>query len=205
MGIQVQELIDKIKSEGVNAARDEAARIVDAARAEAAKIESEAERKAGETLALAKESAAREVASGREALAQASRDAILQLGKDMQKAMDRVVSREVKAAYGESTLKEIIPALVSTWKRVESDDLSVLLSPEDLAKLEAFFAEKLKAEVAKGLSFKASAGVKSGFKVQDGSGAAYFDFSSDALSEIISRRLNPSLADIVRKAARERS
>lgn len=204
MGIQVQELIDKIKSEGVDAARAEAARILEEAKGEAARILAEAKRGADGLAAEARESAARAEAAGRDALAHAARDAMLQLGKDMQRALERVVSRETKAAYNEGALREIIPGLISSWKRSEGETLSVLLSPEDLSKLESFFIEKLKAELAKGVEFKASPSVKSGFKVVERSGAAYFDFSSDALAELVAGHVNPALAEIVRKAARER-
>src|SRR5512133_1908013 len=121
MGIQVQELIDKIKSEGDKAAQDEAARIVAEAKAKADAIVAEAQREA-ESLALrAKEALAREQSAGKEALTQASRDAMLQLGKDMQRALDRVVAREVKAAYGDAALKEILPPLVAAWKKSDSE------------------------------------------------------------------------------------
>ena len=153
----------------------------------------------------ATEAIAREQAAGRDALAHASRDAILQLGKDMQRVLDRVVSREVKAGYGEAVLKQVIPGLVASWKDSESDGLSVLLSPQDLASLEAFFAEKFKAEISSGkLELSSGADIKAGFKVVERLGSAYFDFSSDALAELISSHLNPVLAEIVRTAARER-
>ena len=48
----------------------------------------------------------------------------------------------------------------------------------------------------------AGEGFKSGFKVVERSGSSYFDFSSEALAEIISGYLNPVLAGIVRDAAR---
>jgi V/A-type H+/Na+-transporting ATPase subunit E len=205
MGIQVQELIDKIKSEGVKAAQDEAARIVAEAKAKAEAIVAEAQREAEHLASRGKEALARDQAAGKDALAQASRDAMLQLGKDMQRALDRVVTREIKAAYGDAALKEILPPLVASWKKSDSESLTVLLSPEDLSKLEAFFAEKFKAEIGKGgLEFKSAGDIKSGFKVVERAGSAFFDFSSDALAELISSHLNSALAEVVRKAARDR-
>jgi V/A-type H+/Na+-transporting ATPase subunit E len=205
MAIQVQELIDKIKNEGVQAAQDEATRILAGARAEAEAIVAEAESRAKDLSRRAQEAITRDQGAGKEALVHAARDAILQLGKDMQRVLDRVVSREVKAGYDEAALKRIVPGLVASWKDSGSGGLTVLLSPQDLAALEAFFAEKLKAELSTGgLELASGADIKSGFKIVERYGSAYFDFSSDALAELISSHLNPGLAEIVRTAARER-
>lgn len=205
MAIQVQELIDKIKSEGLRAAQDEAERIIAGAKAQARAIVAEAESQAQDASRRADEASARAQAAGKAALAQASRDAILQLGKDMRRVLDRVVARELRAGYDAEALKRIIPGLVASWKDSESGGLSVLLSAQDLAALESFFAERLKAELKGGkLELSGAAELKSGFKVLERDGSAYFDFSSDALAELISSHLNPLLAEIVRTAARER-
>ncbi len=201
MAVQVQELIDKIKNEGVEAAKKDAEAILTDARAKAQAIITEAQAEAKELVSRSRAEIAKEALAGKDALAQASRDLLLLLSKEIQKLLDRLVLRELKAAYSPDALKQILPTLVSSWKKSQSDELSIILSAEDLAKLESFFAEKLKAELAQGLEIKPAAGIKQGFKILEKSGAAYYDYSAESLAELLSRHLNPALAEVMKKAA----
>jgi V/A-type H+-transporting ATPase subunit E len=203
MSIQVQELIDKIKSEGVDAAKAASDKLIAEAEAKAKAIIAEAEVEAHSLRANASSQAARETAAGREALAQASRDLLLLLGKEIQKLLDGIVSREVKGAYSAEALKEILPGLIASWKRSEGDDLAILLSPEDLAKLDSFFKEKLKTEIFKGVELLPVPGLKAGFQISQKAGAVYYDFSAHSLSELLARHLNPALAEVMKQAVRE--
>jgi V/A-type H+-transporting ATPase subunit E len=203
MSIQVQELIDKIKNEGVEAAKAASDRLIAEAEAKAKAILAEAEAEANSLRVNASSQAVRETAAGREALAQASRDLLLLLGKEIQKLLDGVVLREVKAAYSADALKEILPGLIASWKRSEGDDVAILLSPADLATLDSFFKEKLKTEIFKGVELMPVPGLKAGFQISQRSGAVYYDFSAQSLSELLSRHLNPALAEVMKQAVRE--
>ena len=77
MEIQLQELIDQIKKEGVDAAEAEAEAILNAAKAQAENIVKDAQAKADKILSDAKIENERMVKSGEDAIRQAGRNLLI--------------------------------------------------------------------------------------------------------------------------------
>ena len=82
-------------------------------------------------------------------------------------------------------------------------NISILLSEKDLQSLEAGFTKSLQSEIAKGLEIKADSSMASGFKVGVQNGAAFYDFSAEAVAELFASYLNPVTAKILKEAASE--
>jgi V/A-type H+-transporting ATPase subunit E len=111
------------------------------------------------------------------------------------------VKKDVAASYGPEVLAESIPAVL---KAVSSGggELEILLPPEQAKKLDARFAERLSAELKRGVALKPFPGLDAGFRIAEKDGAAYYDFSASEVAELLSRRLNARLAEAVRSAAK---
>ena len=77
MEVQLQELIEQIKKEGVAVAEAEAKAIVDTARADAEKIIADAKAEADRMIAVAKSENERMVKSGEDAIRQAGRNLLI--------------------------------------------------------------------------------------------------------------------------------
>ncbi len=200
MDIQLQELLEKIKREGVEAARAEAARVLaEAEAAKQARLE-EAEREAKAIVEKARADAARAEESGRAALAQASRDLLLSFRASLESLLAAAVRSEVKEALGPEALAAAIPAAVKAL--ASGGELSVLLSPQDIRKLEGKYAQALAAELGKGVELKPYADLDAGFRIAEKGGAVYYDFSAEALAELLARHLNARLAETLRSAAK---
>lgn len=82
--VGVQNLIDKLKSDGVSKGREEADRLVAEARAKAMSIIDQSREESQELLANARKEAEQIEANGREALRLAGRDAVLHLKEQLQ-------------------------------------------------------------------------------------------------------------------------
>ncbi len=201
MAVQVQEIIDRIRSEGVDAAKAEADRIKADAETRARAIVAEAEAKAAAIIADARAQAAKDVESGKAALAQAARDAMLLLKKEVQSLFDAVVSRETKEAMKGDALKEILPAAVKAMASSVQGGASIALPQDDLAKLEAHFKASLAGVLKDGVELKTHPRLKAGFRVSMKEGGAYVDFSAEAVAEALAQLLNPALAEIMRAQA----
>ena len=89
MEIQLQELIDQIRKDGVNAAETEAKSIVDSAKEQAEKIISDAQAKADKILLNAR--------NENERMVKSSEDAIRQAGRNLLISFRESVARELKA------------------------------------------------------------------------------------------------------------
>jgi len=202
MDIRVQELLDRIRKDGVDSAEAEAAKIMADAEARRAAIVAEAEKEARGIVEKAKTEAERAEASGRAALAQATRDLVLSFRGEIEKQLAAIVAAETHAAFGADAMKKALPGILEAWAKDGRDQLSVLVPEKDLAELDAFFRDKLAAALRKGVELRPLKSVKSGFRIAEKGGAAYYDFSAESVAAMLSAHLNANLASIVAGAAK---
>ena len=207
MDIQVQELINKIKKDGIESASEEAARIKHEAEAEAKQIVEAAKKTAAEITAKGKQDAERFEKAGVAALEQASRNLVLAFKGEIQALLDSIVAGQLGKSYNDDVLKAVIPELVKSWsaKRTSggADTLAVLLPEASLTKLKAYFKTKLSAELKKGLELKSDRHLVNGFRIANKDGSAYYDFSAESVAEMLSAYLNPKLAEILKSSAQK--
>jgi V/A-type H+-transporting ATPase subunit E len=206
MDIQVQELITKIKKDGIESASEEAAKIKHEAQTEARGIIESAQKEAAEIIAKGKQDAERSEKAGIAALEQASRNLILAFKGEIQALLDSIVISQTGKSFNEDALKAIIPELIHAWSAKRpaggADSLAVLLPSGSLDKLMGFFKTKLAAELKKGLELKSDPHLAAGFRIANKDGSAYYDFSAESVAEQISAYLNPKLAEILKVSAK---
>ncbi|TFG60788.1 MAG: V-type ATP synthase subunit E [Spirochaetales bacterium] len=201
MDVQLKELLEKIKEEGVKPAEEQSSALLLDAEKKAAQIVKDAQKKAEEILAQAKADIQKEERTGREALKQAGRDLLLALKNKITGLFDSVINMEVEKGLTGGKLEDIIVTLVKAWAETKSADITVLLSKTDLEKLEKSLKSRLAAEMKKGVEIKPSAGVDAGFLISEKDGAAYYNFSVQGIGELLGEYLNVKLAGIIKEAA----
>ena len=202
MEVQLQELIDKIKKDGIESASEEAARVKRDAQAEAGRIIAAAKKEADDILSRGKSDAERSEKAGKAALEQASRNLVLAFKGEIQVLLDKIIAAAAASAFKEDTLKIILPELVKSWaSKGGSDSLVLLLSEADLGKLKSWATGLLADELKKGLELKSDRNLGAGFRIANKDGSAYYDFSAESVAELLSAYLNPYLAGILKNAA----
>ena len=202
MEIQLQELIDRIKKDGIESASQDAARVKRDAESEAARIIAAAQKEAADIVSRGKSDAERSEKAGKAALEQASRNLVLAFKGEIQALLDKIIAQAAGTAYNEDTLKAILPEVLVVWaSKGGTDSLDLLLSEGDLGKLKSWATGALANELKKGLELKSDRNLGTGFKIANKDGSAYYDFSSESVAELLSSYLNPYLADILKTAA----
>jgi V/A-type H+-transporting ATPase subunit E len=202
MDIQLQELIEKIKREGVEAAKTESAAMIAEAGESRKAILATAEREAALIVQRAKAEALRSEEAGRAAIAQAARDLVIAFRDRIGAVLEAAVKQDVSAAYGPELIADAVSAALKAIAAGGAEDLSVLLPADTLAKLGARFKERLAAELGKGVELRPFEGLAAGFRIVERAGAAYYDFSADAVAGLFASHLNASLAESVRSAVK---
>ena len=96
MEIQLQELIEQIKKDGVEAAETRAEAILEAAKAEAEKIISDAQAQADKIMLNAKAENERMVKSSEDAIRQAGRNLLISFRESVTKELNAIGSNTVK-------------------------------------------------------------------------------------------------------------
>lgn len=201
MELQVEELLEKIKADGVNVAKKEAEKIIAEANEKARTIVAAAESKA-----KAIEKSAEERVNAREkaaniALQYAARDTMLALRKKVQILMEEAVKADSRQVLDASSLSRYLPELLMAMAKDNQGDISIFISPQTLASVDAGLAGRLAAELRRGVEFKPFDGLDAGFRISFGDDTVQYDFSAEAVAEVLSRRVDAHLADCLKAAA----
>lgn len=201
MEIQLQELIDQIKKDGVDKAQEQAESILADANAKAQKIVADAEAQAEKLLANAKLENEKMVKSSEDAIRQAGRNLLISFRESVAKQLNAIISEQVNGVYSSTELARIIATVVENWtKKPEAEDISVILNSNDLTALEQNLLLGLKEKLNKGVTLNASDSFDGGFRIASKDGGAYYDYSTEAVTQMLSNYLSPKVTALLKEA-----
>lgn len=201
MEVQLQELIDQIKKDGVEAAENEARSIVDAAKEQAEKIISDAQAQANKLLFDAKTENERMVKSSEDAIRQAGRNLLISFRESVAKELNAVAGENITAVYSSDALAQLVIKAVECWvAKPDAEDVSVILNSKDLKSLEDALLAALKERMLNGVTLKANDSFDGGFRIAVNNGAAYYDYSAEAVKEMLSNYLSPKVTELLKEA-----
>lgn len=182
-------LIDKINEEGVKAAEEKAAEILSHARKDAEAVIAKARSEAAKLGADAKDKNAKTEEATRALLKQAARDTLINLKKEIDAALQKVIIARVREALSADEISKAINSLIKDLTKEEHAKVVV--------SLESAILNQLKDEIKKGITFKASDDISAGFIISYDNNKSHFDFTDKALAEYIGSHLKPKLAEIL--------
>jgi len=203
MAEEIRDLIEKINQEGIKAAEEKAQNIEAAAKQRADDILAQAGLEAEEMIAAAKDRIRREDEKGKTLLAQAGRDLLLSLRKEINAMLGRIVVSDIQQALTPEALFKLLSEVVRNFSTGENSDITVLLNKEDLETLEKNFLYKLREETKKKIILKPAEEISGGFTISFDSGKSCYDFTDKALAEYIGTYLKPKLNQILQEAIKE--
>ena len=201
MEIQLQELIEQIKKDGVEAAENQAEAILVSAKAQADKIIADAQAQADKMIADAKSENEKTVKSGEDAIRQAGRNLLISFRESVTKELGAIVGSNVNAIYSSDAFAKLIINAIECWAgKPEADDISVILNSADLAKLEEALLAELKAKMISGVTLKANDNFDGGFRIAVNNGSVYYDYSAEAVTDMLSNYLSPRVTALLKEA-----
>ncbi|MBE6550340.1 MAG: V-type ATP synthase subunit E [Ruminococcaceae bacterium] len=201
MEVQLQELIEQIKKDGVSVAEAEAKSIIDTAKADAQKIIADAQAQAEKILAKAKVENERMVKSSEDAIRQAGRNLLISFRESIARELDAVVGENVTAVYSSESLAGLIVSIVENWAaKPDAEDITVILNGKDLEALEALILAGVKEKILGGVTLKANDNFDGGFRIAVNNGSAYYDYSADAVVDMLSNYLSPKVTKLLKEA-----
>lgn len=201
MEVQLQDLIEQIKRDGVASAEAEAKAIVEAAKSDAEKIIADAKAQADKILSVARTETERMVKSGEDAIRQACRNLLIYFRESVTKELNTILRENVNAVYSSDAFAELIISIVKSWAdRPDAEDIAVFLNTQDLNKLEETLHAALKERMLNGITLKANDNFDSGFRIAVNDGGAYYDYSAEAVVDMLSNYLSPKVIQILKEA-----
>ncbi|MBR2953035.1 MAG: V-type ATP synthase subunit E [Clostridia bacterium] len=201
MEIQLQELIDQIKKDGVEVAETEAKSIVDSAKAEAEKIIADAKAQADKILNDAKAENERMVKSSDDAIRQAGRNLLISFRESVTRELNTIVGETVDSVCSDDSLSQLVVNVVESWaNKPDVEDIEVILNSNDVQLLEKTALSSLKEKISKGVTLKANDNFDGGFRIAVNNGGAYYDYSTEAVVDMMSNYLSPKVVKLLKEA-----
>lgn len=201
MEIQLQELIDQIKKDGVEAAENEAASILAAAKVEAQKIVEEANSEADKIMANAKLENERLVKSSEDAIRQAGRNLLISFRESISKELNVILSEKVSNVYSSEAFSNLIINVIENLSSdKDSQNIEVILNAETLRALEEAILAGLKEKMLNGVTLRANDNFDGGFRIAKKDGDAYYDYSTEAVVDMLSNYLSPKVTKLLKEA-----
>ncbi len=201
MEIQLQEIIDQIKKDGVDTANAQAQAIIEEAKARAEKIVADASAQAEKILADAKAENERIVKSGEDAIRQAGRNLLISFRESVARELNAILNEKVAAVYSSDDLAQLIITVVENWaSKPEAEDLAVIMNSESLKAMESMLLVAIKEKMLKGVTLKANDNFDGGFRISVNNGSAYYDYSAEAVVDMLSNYLSPKVTELLKEA-----
>lgn len=201
MEIQLRELIDQIRKDGVEAAETEADAILRAANEKAEKIIADAKLQADRILSEAKKENERMVKSGEDAIRQAGRNLMISFRDSVTRELNAILTKNVNAVYSSESLAQILINVIEAWaEKPDTEDVTVILNSENLKALEDTLLAGLKERMVEGVTLKAGDSFDGGFRISVNNTGAYYDYSAEAVVEMLSAYLSPKVTELLKEA-----
>jgi V/A-type H+-transporting ATPase subunit E len=200
---EIRDLIEKINQEGIQAAEEKARTIEAAARQRGDEILIQARLEAERMTAAAGEKIRREDANEKALLAQAGRDLLLSLRKEIHAMLGRIIASDTGQALTPEALSRLVSDVVHRYSPDEQGDILVSLKKEDLEILEKHFLHRLREETKRNIVLRPAEEISGGFVISFDSGRSAYDFTDRALADYIGTHLKPKVRGILEDAVKE--
>ena len=205
MAQHVQELIEKIKTEGIAQSEQRAKEIEQKARQSAEAIVAEARARADQILRDAEAETKRMRESTQVTLQQAARDMLLKVRREIEAALTAIMESDVHKALTPEELAALITKVAEGYLKENAGvkDITVTLSPHDLKKLAEGFQAKLKARLKHPLVCRSADDVSGGFTISFDQSKSCFDFTDKSLVECLAGTVNQEIAALLKEATQQ--
>lgn len=195
---KLQELTEKLYSEGLSKGQQEAERLVSEAEQKAAALVAEAEQKAATIVKAAEVKAAELKKNNETEVMLATRQVVAALKENIANlVVAKTTEPAVKAAMVDvEFVKEMLLGIARNWNG-ERVELCAILPAEQKAKFEAEAEGAAKALLAAGIEVGYSERVKSGFKVAPKEGGYYISFTEEDFNALLAEYMKEKITKML--------
>lgn len=196
MNVKLDSLIEKIKADGVEAAKKQADKIIADTKKEAEEIIKKAKEEAEKYRKKAESDANSYQKNAETAIQQAGRDTMLVLKEKISKMLEQILLSDIDAKLEKDFLKELIVQFAKTWAKDE--DIKILLNEVDADELSAQLKKSLSANIKGDIEIKVDRKIEHGFRIGKKDGNLFYDFTDESILDALRVFLNPKLAELLK-------
>ncbi len=200
MEIQLQELISKIKEDGLESANKEAADIIEKAQNQANQIISDANAKVKQLMDGIKKEEQLSIQRSENAIANAARDLILNINSTIVSILSGILENNVEKTIQKETLISLLQKAITSLQI--KDDVVIELSEKDSTDLAEAIKKEFASQVSQGIEIKPTKTISSGFKIYGKTDSLSYDFTGETIANHLGAYTNSKLAEIIKKSTK---
>jgi V/A-type H+-transporting ATPase subunit E len=190
----LQQLLEKINTDGVEKAKFQAIKIIDQANLQAKAIVAAATHEAEQLVAHAKQEADAFERRAEETIRQSARDTVLNVEKSVTAMLTALLLKDVNITMNSPELVAQLAAEAVRAYIQEKGGLDVAAS----AQLVDVIRAKLASVAVKGVTIVSDDHTGAGFKIRLENGRVEHDFSGAAVADALAKNLRPKLAALLK-------
>ncbi len=199
MAQDLQGLLDKIKQDGTQQAEADKKIIIAEAEKKAASLIADAKNEAEKIVKNAKDEADSLIKRSESAIRQSSRDIILTLKNELEDRLNHVIQSNTNMALTPQFMAEIIAKMCDQFITNPNEKITILTSANYLDSLSQTLKTSLVGDLKNQPELFVDKELKNGFKINFSSDNVFYDFSNEAIQELISAYVSPVIADLLNK------
>ncbi|NLF40557.1 hypothetical protein GX586_14020 [bacterium] len=205
MAEQLESLLQKIQDEAVTKADAAAATRRAAAEEQASATIAAAELRAKQIVADAEKQAAQLVHTGKKALEQSARDLLLYVRKAVEQQFNALLKGALPELIPVTVIQEMLIRIAAEARERgrTGEGVRIFVPEKEYKGLVDFFMHRFRDAAAQGAEVHPLPGLKAGFKIVLREKDVQYDFSDDAIVEMLSQLINPALAEILQNAVKK--
>ena len=196
MAEELQSLLEKINNEGIKKAEAERDIILSDARQQAENIIAEAKKNAAGIVESSKREAEALNARATAALKQSARDIVLQLKNELQSRLAEAVQNAESAALTPEFMAELTVKLAEAFAVDSNAQICLRTAVKDLEKTDEALKKALANSFANAPELFPGREISAGMEVSFDGGKCYFDFTADAVTELVNDYIGEKLAAV---------
>ncbi len=200
-------LIRKIKSEGIEEAERRSEEIIKNAKLAASEILKKAGLDATTITEEAEKNIRKKESVSEIALEQAARDIILSIRSSLTEIFNSIIKKEYQNVLSGKTLETVLVKLIEGWQKNEMGDadIELLLSETDRDNLFEGSLSQLKEKIKSGIELKAHPDIEGGFRIGMKDGHVYYDFTDEGITAVLAEYLNPRFYNFIDSLKKEKN
>ena len=188
--IKIQELLETIKTDGINKAKEEADKIIAEAKEKAQEIVQEANAEAEKIKLECQKEQELFKKQASDSIRQACSNSLISLRQELNSMIAKLITKNLNDSLASS---DLITLIKEALKERGNNNCIIELSDKVVSNAR----KELANEIASGLEIKINESLKSGFKLVEKDNSGYYDFSSNELIEIIKPYLSSSVKKVL--------
>ncbi len=196
--INLNNLIQQIQSEGIQAAEKKSDEIIQKTKEKASLIIADAKKKAQAILQETEEEIRKRERISNKAIELAARDLALNIHQSLIRQFESLIKKECRQSMSGNHLKDLLAKFIEAWTKNRDQDLNleIFCSEGERDALFENFLSRFQEELQEGIELKFHPDIEAGFRIGFKEENLYYDFTDKTIADALAEYLSPKIRNL---------